>query len=610
MKSIRIGIALFVLFVIGIVIFTRILIRQEEKYKMQEVLDKGDYLVSLIALYPIRNLEGEQRNFFLRTLTEYTSNENLAYLFIHDHTGHHLVSLAPYDISSKIPKDINMRSLYTKGLTKQTFKISGMKYRFYEFAKPIFENGERTGTARLGLKFHPISYFSSERISLMALVAFFIFASISIGYYWITLDLRSVRNLGQNLKNTCLGSEALGTCSEKNGLIAPIIEEIELSLAQFKEKLDNIEKDKMKLTSQLGVLTFKKNQIVNILDSIKLGIIVTNIEGNIVHINDYMLNLLHRTREEVLDLQLDEILEHDEINSFISQREGVEQTVTMDHIKTTFPELASGEIFQISFSYLTDSEGVVIGNVISAKNITMEESTEKAKHEFIANVAHELRTPLTTIKSYNEMLMGDEIDDVETQKEFYNTINKETDWLAQLIENLINISKIEMGGLSLDRGFTKTDGLVQDCIAAIETLAQEKHITIEKNLPDKFPSLVGDKELLRVALINVLVNAVKYTPENGIITFGLAENDNAIIFEVIDTGYGISKEDLPHIFNKFHRSSDPNIAGRTGSGLGLAISFEIIHLHHGKIEVRSEPGQGSYFNITIPKEQYYLGAQQ
>ena len=606
MKTSRIGIAVFVLFVIGISIFTRILIQQEKRYKIEDTLNKGTYLVSIISLYPIRDLERDKRNFFLRTLTEYTSYEGLVYFFIHDHTGHRVVSLAPSDLASKIPNDIQVKSLYTMGLTKQTFKVSGSGHTIYEFAKPIFENGQRAGTVRLGLKLPPISLFSLERISHLAMITFFIFAAMTLGYYGITLALKPLKNLNQNLRSTSLGSAVI-TNSVESGRIGPIIESLEQSLTQIKERLNQIETDNMELTSKLGVITFEKNQIINILDSINFGIIITDIQGNVNHINYYMLNLLNRTLADVVDRPLAEILSHDEITSFISLQGTMEQSKTVSHIETTFPELAPGETFQVSSSDLSDGEGAVIGKVIFAKNITMEKSAEKAKHEFITHVAHELRTPLTTIKSYNEMLMGGEINDGETQKEFYNTISEETDRLSRLIENLLNISKMEMGSLSLSTGLVKTDWLVQDCIAAIEAPAQKKHITTEKNLPDKFPSLVGDKELLKVAIINILGNAVKYTPENGTITFSLNEQNNTIIFDVIDTGYGISQEDLPHVFDKFYRSADPNVAKQTGTGLGMAITLEIIHLHGGKIEVQSELGKGTRFTITIPKEQYYLG---
>jgi signal transduction histidine kinase len=609
MKTSRIVIAVIVLLVIGISVFTRIQIQQEKRYKIEDTLNKGNYLVSIISLHPIRDLEGDKRSFFLRTLTEYASYEGLVYFFIHDHTGHPLVSLAPSDLAAKIPNDIQVKSIYTMGLTGQTFKVGGSGHTIYEFAKPIFENGQRTGTVRLGLKLPPISLFSLERISHLATITFFIFAAMSLGYYGITLALKPLKNLNQDLRSTYIDSAPVVTNSVESGRIAPIIESLGQSLVQIKGRLNRIETDNMELTSKLGVITFEKNQIINILDSINFGIIITDIQGNVNHINYYMLNLLNRTLADVVDRPLAEILKHDEITSFISLQGTLEQSKTVNHIETTFPDLAPEETFQVSSSDLSDGEGDVIGKVIFAKNITMEKSAEKAKHEFITHVAHELRTPLTTIKSYNEMLMGGEIDDGETQKEFYNTISDETDRLSRLIENLLNISKMEIGSLSLNSGLVKTDWLVEDCMAAIEAPAQKKHITTEKNLPDKFPSLVGDKELLKVAVINILSNAVKYTPENGTITFSLNEQDNTIIFDVIDTGYGISQEDLPHVFDKFYRSADPNVAGQTGTGLGMAITSEIIHLHGGKIEVQSELGKGTRFTITLPKEQYYLGKQ-
>jgi signal transduction histidine kinase len=245
--------------------------------------------------------------------------------------------------------------------------------------------------------------------------------------------------------------------------------------------------------------------------------------------------------------------------------------------------------------------------MIRVDDITNERLAENAKKEFVAHVTHELYTPLTTIKSYNEMLVTGEVHDAEMQTEFYNTILDETDRLQKLIENLLNISKIEMGSLTLERGLVKSDWLVKDSVAAIEALARKKSITIDKVLPDNFPSLFGDKELLKVAIINLLGNAVKYTPENGSITFSFFEEDGAAVFDVADTGYGISEEDLPHIFEKFYRSKDHRVLDKTGSGLGLGITSEIVRLHGGEIVVESEPGEGTRFAVRIPREEYHLG---
>ena len=126
-------------------------------------------------------------------------------------------------------------------------------------------------------------------------------------------------------------------------------------------------------------------------------------------------------------------------------------------------------------------------------------------------------------------------------------------------------------------------------------------------MPDNFPSLLADKELLQGAIINILGNAVKYTPEHGKITFAISDQDESAIFEVIDTGYGISKEDLPHVFEKFYRSGNEQITAQMGSGLGLAITAEIVRLHGGHIDIQSELGVGTHVTIRIPKEEHYLG---
>ncbi len=387
------------------------------------------------------------------------------------------------------------------------------------------------------------------------------------------------------------------------------IKSFEHTLVKIQEKLTKIETDNVALASKLGVTTFEKNQVVNILDSINFGIVITDIQDTVSLMNKYLLRLLHRKQEDVRDHPLADILEHDEILSFISELESGQQNNNAQHLETTFPDLAPGDIFSVSLIVLKDGEGRFVGKMISIRKITREKAAEEAQREFITHIAHELKTPLTSIKSYSEMLMDGDIDDAEMKKEFYNTINAEADRLTALIQNTLSISRIEMGCLMLNKGLVKTDWLAEDSIAAVETAAQKKHIILDKNFPEVFPTLVGDKELLKVAIINFLSNAVKYTPENGKITFSLTDLNGSVVFDVIDTGVGISHDDLPHIFERSFRSLDPKIRDQSGSGLGLAIASEIIHLHGGEIEVESEPGEGTHFLIRFPKEDYCIGKQ-
>jgi signal transduction histidine kinase len=609
MRFKRIGIALLVFILVGIAIFTQILIRQEEKANSRDMQGKGNQIVSLIALHSIHDFEGGKRDFFIRTLMEYTSHQGLVYCFINDLNGKPIVALTPGNLGSEIPNYIQTKSFAAMGLTHQSFTTMGSGHKIYEFTKPIFEKGEKTGTVRIGLQPPFISIISMQRVSLLAMISFFIISAVTIVYYGFLQVIKPLEQFSGNMLNTGNGSAAVLNNSAKNFRIAPIMEEFKDSIVQFKKRLEKIETNNKELSSKIGVLRFEKNQVINILNSINFGIIITDIQNNAGHINNYMLNLLDKTRPDVMDRPLEEIVQHPEIISFISWQERLDQPRAAPPIDAEFPKRAPGKTFRISCSPLMDGEKEVIGKIIMFNDITREKAAEKATLEFGAHLSHELITPLTTIKSYSEMLMDGEIEDSETQKEFYNTINSETARLSRLIKDLLNLSKIQMGSLTLNKGLVKSDWFFGDCIAAVEGAAQQKNISIQKHLPDNFPSLVGDKDQLKGAVINILSNAVKYTPENGEIHFGLREENNRVIFDIKDTGYGMSEEDLSHIFDKFYRSSSPQIAEQQGTGLGLAITSEIIALHEGEIKVQSELGNGTRFTIKIPKEEYYLGKQ-
>jgi signal transduction histidine kinase len=378
---------------------------------------------------------------------------------------------------------------------------------------------------------------------------------------------------------------------------------------QIKDKLTKIEADNMELASKLGVTFFEKKQIATILDSITLGIIIADIHNNVSHINEYMLRLLNRDQSESIGYPLEKILGNEEIQLFLSQKENGMGYKIGNYFETSFPKSAPGDIFNISVSELKDLENGLVGKMILVRKVTNEKLAEEARKDFIAHLSHEFKTPLTSIKSYSEMLMDGEVDRRETEKEFYNIINTEADRLASLVQNLLSISRMEMGNLTINKALVKTDLLIKDSFAAIETAANNKNIFLEKNISENSPSLLGDKELLKVAIINILNNAVKYTPENGKITFSHFNQNGFIIFDVIDTGYGISEEDLPHIFDKAYRSADRFVRETSGSGLGLAITQEIIQLHGGEIGVDSEPGKGTHFSIKLPQEEYHIGKE-
>jgi len=524
---------------------------------------------------------------------------------VHDLEGKDIFSTASGDISSRIPPLVVATALASAALTTQQYKPLGMDAEVYEFSRPILGEGRKAGTIRLGLKPPALTLFSPDRMALVALMAFFIVAALIFGYYGILLRLRPLKNIGKSILED-QGLEGASRPEAGDGNLHAVIEGMEKSVQKVRHQVQKIKEENLALISRLGVATFNRRHISSILDTFLFGIVVTDIQDKVLYINRYMLTLIRKKKEDAIDRPLATVMENTDLLSYAGPQDGIPRGTPPAPVEITLPQLPPGEQFQANVSYLTD-DGEPIGKIITIRDITAAKMAEESQQQFIAHVAHELLTPLTNIKSYSEMLMAGEVTDREMQREFYNTINAETSRLSHLIHTLLDISKIEMGSLTINKSLVRTDWFLEGCLAAIEATARDKHLTIEKRMPDSFPSLLADKELLRGAIINILGNAVKYTPENGKITFAIAEQDGTAAFEVIDTGYGIAKEDLPHVCEKFYRSGNKEITVQKGSGLGLAITSEIVRLHGGHLDIQSELGAGTHVTIRIPKEEHYLG---
>ena len=598
---------IFLIILAGIALFTHIHIKNNKIELRQELVDRGNNLATLISLYPVSELTKEKKDYFLKTLSEDFTSQGLVYCVIHSNQENNILELSTEGLLNKVPDDIRLRSENTRRLINEAYSIGNTDNAICEFAKPIFENGKRTAIVRLGLLVPVPSVFSPENLTYMGLISFLVVVTLVFLNYGATSVLQPVIELFGKIGNRNSDIRNLSYNSKSMPGFLPAVAELENSFSRIKNVLTDIEKDNMEMTTKLGVLSYQKNQIVKIIDSIDTGIIIMDSHAMVVNANNYALNLIRKKLDEVLEHPLGEVIQNNEILKFVDKHLNEDSPVEQKNIDMTFPGTSPGRVYQVSIMKLRDEGSTTIYNLISIRDITELKNIKDSSQGFIAQVAHELLTPLTTIRSYNEMLMDGEVDDIEMQKEFYNTINDETFRLTRFIQNLLSIAKLEMGGLVMQKGLIKTDWLVEDFVSAVEGEAIKKCIKISKNLPDNFPSIMGDKEMLKIAIINVLGNAVKYCPENSIITLTLLDQQEEIHFIIEDDGPGIPSEDLPHIFEKFFRSTDQNVKDKMGSGLGLAMTAEIINLHGGEVGAESEHGNGTKFTIKLPKEKYYVG---
>jgi two-component system phosphate regulon sensor histidine kinase PhoR len=220
----------------------------------------------------------------------------------------------------------------------------------------------------------------------------------------------------------------------------------------------------------------------------------------------------------------------------------------------------------------------------------------------VSKASHELRTPLSSMRAYVEMLVDGEAEDEATRKEFYGIIQSETERLARLVDNMLNISRIEAGIVEIDRTRVDVGGVIKQAMRTIEPQAREKQQTLHMDLSPVDLHVQGDADMLLQVVVNLLSNAVKYTPDGGRITVA-ADSDNlarCVHVGVQDTGLGIPPADHERIFEKFYRVENYKRVAK-GTGLGLNLCRHIVEtVHGGQIGLESTLGMGSRFWFTVP----------
>ncbi|HTY12764.1 MAG TPA: ATP-binding protein, partial [Candidatus Omnitrophota bacterium] len=262
----------------------------------------------------------------------------------------------------------------------------------------------------------------------------------------------------------------------------------------------------------------------------------------------------------------------------------------------------SGSFIAIA-SPIRDESGRVLGAVCVLHDTTETKKLMQYRSEFVANVSHELKTPLTAIRNYVETLLGGAIDDRENNRDFLGKIDKHALNLSALIDDLLEISKLES---RKELGpYVKVDieKVIGRALETVQEKARKKDIAIEKHCAAGEAFVSGLEDHLYRAVLNLIDNAVNYTGEGGRIEIGCAKNDDKVEISVADNGIGIAEEHLPRIFERFYRVDKARSRDLGGTGLGLAIVKHVANIHNGSVTVESAEGKGSRFIITLPAAQ-------
>lgn len=341
------------------------------------------------------------------------------------------------------------------------------------------------------------------------------------------------------------------------------------------------------LKNMLDEISSEKNKMEIILDNIEGGVIAFNLNGEMIHNNPAAYMLLNRAD---MDFTLESFVKEYDLDINVSD-------IPADLYKEVMLSI-DDEMLALSIASFKDSLGKAEGVILLFRNITKQYRLDQMRKEFVANVSHELKTPLTSIKSFTEALMGG-VEDPSTAKHFLEVINSESDRMNNLVKDLLQLSSMDMGRMVLKISHHNVSTLISDALLAVEAEARQKKHTIVSEVTFKGISYFDYDRMLQ-CVINLLVNAIKYTDESGKIEIKTYEETGRLCIKVEDNGIGISKKDQERIFERFYRVDKARTRTMGGTGLGLAIASEIVKAHDGDIQVESKINQGTAITIRIP----------
>jgi len=480
-----------------------------------------------------------------------------------------------------------VKEAVSKGIGESTRYSTTLKKDMLYVAVPIIDGrGEIEIIVRTAL---PLSSVEERFFSIRSQV---IYLGLILTLFALFLSFASSKAFTKSFEKTIGLSEEIAKgnfkvsipISDKKGEIG----KLNLALSKMAKRLEELFKQ----------VSLEKSQLEAVLTAMSEGVMVVASDGKVILMNNALKDMLG-IKDPPVGRPYWEVLRNRKIMELI-------ENVTKNRV---------AERKEISLLYPTErhyfASGIPLDSleketIVVMFDITEFKTLEKIKADIVANVSHELRTPLTAIKGYVETLEEGAYENPGERSHFLNIIRRHTDRLINIVSDLLLLSEIERKstpqGEEPKTAFEEVDlkEVVYSSLEALKSKIEEKGLRVSIEIKEDLPPFRGDGFLLGQMFINLIDNAVKYTPEEGAIGVQITHPDSHFKIEVFDTGIGIPKEHLPRIFERFYRVDKTRSRKVGGTGLGLSIVKHVVIMHGGKIEVESEVGKGSRFIITLP----------
>jgi two-component system phosphate regulon sensor histidine kinase PhoR len=446
-----------------------------------------------------------------------------------------------------------------------------------------FGKGEVSGVLRFSVPERQAASLGRRGVNVAgAGLILILFSSLFITFVtsvYVSRPLVSISRTAELMAKGDLSRKALVNSGDEIGDLAASLN----SLAEeIKGRIDGISSEKAKLDAVLA--------------SMFEGLVVTDEQEKVVLMNP-SLRRLFSVKEDPQGSKLIEVVRNTSVQEMADKIILEKERLVTGEIRVFVPE---EKVLRVNCVPII-RRGRLEGAVMVFHDITELRRLEKVRQDFVANVSHELRTPLSSIKGYAETLLDGAVEDKGHAREFIGIIHQESDRLANLINDLLDLARIESGNMELSKAPFDVLAVAKRAVESMGGQARAKSIKLGITaFSGVLPLAVGDEFGFRQVLTNLLDNALKYTPEGGGVTISVEAAGGFLQVNVADTGIGISPADIPRIFERFYRVDKARSREAGGTGLGLSIVKHIVQAHGGRVWVESAPGSGSVFSFTIP----------
>lgn len=548
----------------------------------------GQNLARLMADVPYEDLDTTRvRNLFQKAYDSQTGSR-LAYISLVDHDGVPIHEIAAPGIN--IPgAALSRQPANWYGEYSVTLPDNQVGREFFA---PWLVGTEMRGFVRLAY-FVPGPYSSWQEPYTLVLIAIFSFVQALLLYAFVLREVGKHKEALDELEATTGAGKSL----------PGLLEGLNDYIGMAKRRIADLEDERATLLTSSSVATYQYNKTQAILHTIPDGILVVDDTGTIIFANKSLAALFDTQHLQIQEKPLSSWCSDESVRQYLrpllspaaSARAKTEFIIEREEETKTL-EISSHPIFGADVGQGRK------GLLVLVKDHTQQSLDETNRKEFVAHICHELKTPLNTLSMYSEVLLDEDNATEEFRLDAVNIIYDETHRMKDLINNLLNLTRIEMGNVSINRQRVKLHDFLLDIYSNITSGAEKSGLNFRLDIPNGLEDIAVDKTLFRIVITNLMTNAIKYNRPEGEVLLKAEETDTSVTVSVCDTGIGISEEDRKKIFEKFFRSTEDNVRQISGHGLGLALVRDIVQMHNGTLTVKSEPGKGSEFVVEIRKD--------